>query len=89
MEAQGNGRLNAVNNAVKKYFDISYTLDVYEEHSLTRNSASKAMAYVGITQDEKKRYWGASSDEDIIKASVQALENAVNHMIEKKKDKIR
>lgn len=89
VEAQGNGRLNAVNNAVKKYFDISYTLDVYEEHSLTRNSASKAMAYVGITQDEKKRYWGASSDEDIIKASVQALENAVNHMIEKKKDKIR
>ena len=67
VEAQGNGRLNAVNNAVKKYFDISYTLDVYEEHSLTRNSASKAMAYVGITQDEKKRYWGASSDEDIIR----------------------
>ena len=89
VEASGNGRLNAVNNAVKKYFDISYTLDVYEEHSLTRNSSSKAMAYVGITQDEKKRYWGVGSDEDIIRASVQALENAVNHMIEKKKDKIR
>ena len=72
-----------------KYFDISYSLDVYEEHSLTRNSSSKAMAYVGITQDEKKRYWGVGTDEDIIKSSVQALENAVNHMIEKKKDKIR
>lgn len=89
VEANGNGRLNAVNNAVKKYFDISYSLDVYEEHSLTRNSSSKAIAYVGITQDEKKRYWGVGTDEDIIKASVQALENAVNHMIEKKKDKIR
>lgn len=89
VEAKGNGRLNAVNNAVKKYFDISYTLDVYEEHSLSKNSSSKAMAYVGITQDEKKRYWGVGSDEDIIKASVQALENAVNHMIEIKKDKIR
>lgn len=89
VEANGNGRLNAVNNAVKKYFDISYSLDVYEEHSLTRNSSSKAMAYVGITQDEKKRYWGVGTDEDIIKSSVQALENAVNHMIEKKKDKIR
>ena len=89
VEANGNGRLNAVNNAVKKYFDISYSLDVYEEHSLTRNSSSKAMAYVGITQDEKKRYWGVGTDEDIIKFSVQALENAVNHMIEKKKDKIR
>lgn len=89
VEAQGNGRLNAVNNAVKKYFDISYSLDVYEEHSLSKNSSAKAMAYVGITQDEKKRYWGVGSDEDIIKASVQALENAVNHMIEIKKDMIR
>lgn len=88
VEAQGNGRLNAVNNAVKKYFDISYSLDVYEEHSLSKNSSSKAVAYVGITQDEKKRYWGVGSDEDIIKASIQALENAVNHMMEKKKDKI-
>lgn len=89
VEAQGNGRLNAVNNAVKKYFDISYSLDVYEEHSLSKNSSARAMAYVGITQDEKKRYWGVGSDEDIIKASVQALENAVNHMIEIKKDMIR
>ena len=89
VEAKGNGRLNAVNNAVKKYFDISYSLDVYEEHALSRNSASKAIAYVGITQDEKKLYWGVGSDEDIIKASVEALENAVNHMIEIKKDKIR
>jgi len=89
VEAHGNGRLNAVNNAVKKYFDISYSLDVYEEHSLSKNSSAKAMAYVGITQDEKKIYWGVGSDEDIIKASVQALENAVNHMIEIKKDMIR
>lgn len=89
VEAKGNGRLNAVNNAIKEYFDISYTLDEYEEHSLSKNSASKAMAYVGITQDEKKLYWGVGSDEDIIKASIQALVNAVNHMIEIKGDKIR
>lgn len=88
VEAKGNGRLNAVNNALKKYFNISYTLDEYEEHSLSRNSSAKAMAYVGITQDEKKLYWGVGSDEDIIKASIQALENAVNHMIDVKKDKI-
>lgn len=87
--AKGNGRLNAVNNAVKQYFDISYTLDEYEEHSLARNSSAKAMAYVGVTQDEKKIYWGVGSDEDIIKASIQALENAVNHMLEIKKDTVR
>ncbi|MCD7825615.1 MAG: 2-isopropylmalate synthase [Clostridiaceae bacterium] len=83
VEAKGNGRLNAVNNAIKKYLDIRYTLDVYEEHSLSQNSAAKAMAYVGITQDAKELYWGVSSDEDIIRASIDALEHAVNHMLMK------
>lgn len=89
VEAKGNGRLNAVNNAIKDYLGISYALDVYEEHSLSKNSSSKAMAYVGITQDEKKRYWGADSDEDIIRASIDALEHAVNHMIQQKGDMVR
>ena len=89
VEAKGNGRLNAVNNAVKSYLEISYTLDEYEEHSLSKNSSSRAMAYVGVTQDNKKLYWGAGTDDDIIKASIQALENAVNHMLVIKKDKVR
>ena len=89
VEAKGNGRLNAVNNAMKNYLEISYTLDEYEEHSLSKNSSSRAMAYVGVTQDNKKLYWGAGTDDDIIKASIQALENAVNHMLVIKKDKVR
>ena len=74
--------MNAVNNAIKDFLGISYVLDVYEEHALSKTSSSKAMAYVGITQDEKQLYWGVSSDEDIIRASIDALEHAVNHMIE-------
>lgn len=89
VEARGNGRLNAVNNAIKDYLGISYALDVYEEHSLSKTSSSKAMAYVGVTQDEKQLYWGADSDEDIIRASIDALEHAVNRMIEKKGEKVR
>ena len=46
--ASGNGRLDAVSNAIKQYFNISYELRYYEEHSLTRGSSSKAVAYVGI-----------------------------------------
>ena len=89
VEAKGNGRINAVNNAVKKYFDISYTLDEYEEHSLSKKSDAQAIAYVGITQDEKKLYWGAGIHEDIITASIDALEHAVNVMLDQKKDRIR
>lgn len=81
VESKGNGRLNAVNNALKQHFNISYTLDEYEEHSLSRNSSAKAMAYVGVTQDDQKLYWGVGTDEDIIKASIQALVNAVNRLM--------
>ncbi|MDD2979240.1 MAG: 2-isopropylmalate synthase [Hespellia sp.] len=73
----GNGRLDAVSNAIKHYFDISYELSFYEEKSLTRGSSSKAVAYVGIICN-KKRYWGVGIDADIIKASIEALVVAVN-----------
>lgn len=77
----GNGRLDAVSNAIKHYFDISYELAFYEEHSMTTGSSSKAVAYVGVICNEKK-YWGVGIDADIIKASVEALVVAVNKIEE-------
>lgn len=82
VHAQGNGRLNAVNNALKKHFNMQYTLDAYEEHSLSKKSDAKAMAYVGITKDGQKLYWGVNSDEDILRASIDALVNALNRMMQ-------
>ncbi|MBA4699998.1 MAG: 2-isopropylmalate synthase [Ruminococcus sp.] len=77
----GNGRLDAVSNAIKHYFDINYELAFYEEHSLTEGSSSKAVAYVGVICN-KKKYWGVGIDADIIKASVEALVVAVNKIDE-------
>lgn len=79
--ANGNGRLDAVSNTIKQYFDISYELSVYEEHALSQGSSSRAMAYVGVTY-QGKMHWGVGIDEDIIKASIQALVVAVNHMLD-------
>lgn len=79
VDANGNGRLDAVSNTIKQYFGISYELSVYEEHALSHGSSSKAMAYVGITYDGRM-YWGAGIDEDIIKASIHALTVAVNKL---------
>lgn len=79
--AVGNGRLDAVSNAIKHYFDINYELAFYEEHSLTKGSSSKAVAYVGVVCN-KKKYWGVGIDADIIKASVEALVVAVNKIDE-------
>ncbi len=87
VDANGNGRLDAVCNIVKQYFDISFELTVYEEHALSHGSSSKAMAYVGITAGGKM-FWGAGTDEDIIKASISALVVAVNHFLETKTDSL-
>lgn len=58
VDANGNGRLDAVSNTIKQFFGISYELSTYEEHALSHGSSSKAIAYVGITC-EGKNYWGS------------------------------
>lgn len=78
--AEGNGRLDAVSNAVKSALGISYTLETYQEHALESGSHSQACAYVGIVKDSKK-FWGAGTHSDIIVASVNALVSAINRMI--------
>ena len=78
--AEGNGRLNAVSNALKKFLGVEYMLTDYEEHALTQRSSSKAISYVGI-ESGGKSYWGAGVDEDIITSSVKALVSAINNML--------
>ena len=81
IETMGNGRLDAVSNAVKAYFGISYELASYEEHAISKGSASKAAAFVSIVSDGKV-YWGVGIDEDIIKSSIEALVSATNKLLE-------
>ena len=80
IETTGNGRLDAVSNAIKMYFGISYELAVYEEHAISEGSSSKAAAYVEIIC-KGKNYWGVGIDEDIITSSIAALVSAANKML--------
>ena len=77
VKSNGNGRLDAVANALRQYFGIDYELSDYGEYALTGSSTSKAVTFVGIIYENKK-YWGAGFDEDIIKASIAALVSALN-----------
>lgn len=79
-EAVGNGRLNAVSNALKKAYGLKYDLVTYQEHALEQSSSSKAIAYVGIRKPNGKLSWGAGVDPDIIRASIDALVTAINNM---------
>jgi 2-isopropylmalate synthase len=80
--ASGNGRLDAVSNAMKRHFRLEYELVTYEEHALEQSSSSRAIAYVGIKDKNGKLHWGSGLDVDIIKASIDALMTAINHMAE-------
>ena len=77
-ETAGNGRLDAVSNAVKEALGISYTIVTYKEHALENGSSSEAAAYVGIETSDGI-FWGAGIDTDIIVASVNALVSAINN----------
>lgn len=78
----GNGRLDAVSEAIKTYFGVEYEVLNYEEHAISKGSGSKAAAFVSIVSFEDI-YWGVGVDEDIIKASIEALVSAANKLLEK------
>lgn len=81
MTAVGNGRLDAVSNAVKKQLDIEFSELTYEEHALTKGSSSQAITYVSITMQDGKKVWGAGIHDDIIASSINALFSAINRGI--------
>ena len=75
----GNGRLDAVSNAIMKHFNINFDIVCYEEHALQQGSNSQACAYVGIdVEGMDKIVWGTGIKNDIIDASVFALFSALN-----------
>lgn len=79
----GNGRLDAVSNAIKKHFHVEFKLVCYEEHALQVGSNSQACSYVGIEIPEGVITWGTGITTDIIDASVYALLSAVNKVLDK------
>ena len=82
VEDGGNGRLDAVSNALASHFGKPCDIFCYEEHSLKKGSDSSAIAYVGITGEDGKNYFGIGIDHDIIRASIDALESAMNRSLE-------
>ena len=83
--AEGSGRLDAVSNAIKKAYNLNYTLTNYSEHSLDSTSKAEAAAYVSVKFDDKE-YWGTGIHEDIICASIYALVSAINNYFNHKND---
>ncbi len=77
--AKGNGRLDAVSNAIRKGTGMDFTVITYTEHALETGSTSQAVAYVGLQWASGAVTWGAGTDSDIMTASVKALASAINN----------
>ena len=77
-KGEGNGRLEAASEALKKMLGIDFSIVNYSEQALERGSHSKAMSYIEITDEKGESYWGAGKHSDIIVSSVYALACAIN-----------
>lgn len=84
---KGNGRFNAINNAIREQLQLDYSDVQYQEHALTIGSHSQAVSYVGICGHDGTYYWGSGIDTDIMQSSVNALFSAVNRYITSKEGK--
>ena len=81
IEAEGNGFLNAVNNALHEFTGEEYTLQAYTQHSMQGDgSRSMAASYIGLERIDGKTYWGAGTDTDVMKANINALLSAFHNM---------
>ncbi len=80
LAGNGNGRLDAISNALQTNLGVSFTNLIYNEHALEIGSGSQAISYIGITDANGKEHWGSGVDADIMTSSVKALFSAVNNM---------
>ena len=80
VDVEGNGRLDCVNQAIKRVTGKEYVLENYVEHALEGKSTSQAASYICIVSDGKP-YWGAGIHNDIMTSSVKALVSAINRLL--------
>ncbi len=81
IEAEGNGSLSAINNALHAYTGEEYTLQVYTQHSMQgEGSRSVAASYIGLQRKDGTMYWGAGTHTDVMKANTKALLSAFHNM---------
>lgn len=77
----GNGRLDAVANALRLNLGLTFDILDYNEHSLSAGSSSKAVAYVEIMDCMEEDRFGVGVHDDIIAASIHALVSAINRAL--------
>jgi 2-isopropylmalate synthase len=81
LTGNGNGRLDAIINALQTNLGLTFSNLLYKEHALEIGSGSQAISYIGITDGHGNVHWGSGIDVDIMTSSVKALFSVINIML--------
>ncbi|WP_337022697.1 MULTISPECIES: 2-isopropylmalate synthase [unclassified Pantoea] len=78
LEGKGNGLLSAAVAALRQRYDLAISIEDYHEHTLGKRSDSRSVTYISCTNARGERAWGVGIDNDVTRASLQALLNAAH-----------
>ncbi|WP_058973763.1 2-isopropylmalate synthase [Type-D symbiont of Plautia stali] len=78
LEGKGNGLLSAAVAALRQRYDLAITIEDYHEHTLGKRSDSRSVTYISCLNARGERAWGVGIDNDVARASLQALLNAAH-----------
>ncbi|WP_336767510.1 2-isopropylmalate synthase [Pantoea endophytica] len=78
LEGKGNGLLSAAVAALRQCYDVIITIEDYHEHTLGKRSDSRSVTYISCINARGERAWGVGIDNDVARASLQALLNAAH-----------
>lgn len=76
----GNGPIDAFVHALSAVVS-DFKVASYTQHSLGNDSNAESVAYIEITDDSNKSYYGVGTDNNIILASIKAIISAMNKKI--------
>ena len=80
-ETSGNGPLDAFAKGLQEIAGKPFTVSNYSEHALSKGSDSPAAAYIAVRNEKGAEFFAAWTDTNIAVASMNALLNALNKML--------
>ncbi|MBP2197609.1 2-isopropylmalate synthase [Pantoea cypripedii] len=78
LEGKGNGLLSAAVTALRQRYGLTLSIEDYHEHTLGKRSDSRSVTYLSCVNSRGERAWGVGIDNDVARASLQALLNAAH-----------
>lgn len=76
--ATGNGPLDAFVAGLKETSVPNFSISAFHEHSIGTGSDTDAIAYIEITFEDGRKFWGCGRSSNIGRAGIKAVISAIN-----------